>query len=299
MAEALTGSAVPLLTGWYSKVPSRREMTDGSILAAEVDRHPDPICEAIRWHICEGELVQIIGRARGINRTEVDPVDVLVMTDAPLPLPLAGTINAADLTPAPAEMMLGVGGIAYENATHASHAYPGLWANRKAAESAFARATSGQMPSNPYRRVPIRECRHLDRVAYQRAGARMSRAVALFDPALIPDPAAALAEKLGPLAWATVPAPSAPYGAAPEVLGGYGNRLAPVGLFLASTTCAPVSELWTIRRAGLPLSEVMGLAGMVPAVAWQERIIPGRMHALRVAGPASLPPLQPGVQPHG
>jgi hypothetical protein len=127
----------------------------------------------------------------------------------------------------------------------------------------------------------------------------MSRAVALFDPALIPDPAAALAEKLGPLAWATVPAPSAPYGAAPEVLGGYGNRLAPVGLFLASTTCAPVSELWTIRRAGLPLSEVMGLAGMVPAVAWQERIIPGRMHALRVAGPASLPPLQPEVQPHG
>jgi hypothetical protein len=62
-----------------------------AILAAEVDRHPDPICEAVRWHICEGELVQIIGRARGINRTEADPVDVLVMTDAPLPLPLSET----------------------------------------------------------------------------------------------------------------------------------------------------------------------------------------------------------------
>jgi hypothetical protein len=100
--------------------------------------------------------VQIIGRARGINRTEADPVDVLVMTDAPLPLPLSETINAGDLAPVPAEMMLGVGGIAYENAIHASHAYPDLWASRKTAESAFARAASGQMPSNPYRRIPIR-----------------------------------------------------------------------------------------------------------------------------------------------
>jgi hypothetical protein len=109
----------------------------------------------------------------------------------------------------------------------------------------------------------------------------MSRAAALFDPALIPDPAAALAEKLGALAWATVPPPSDPYGAAPEVLGGYGNRLAPVGLFLASTTCAPVSGLWTITWPGLPPSEMMELAGMVPAVARQEQIIPRRRHALR------------------
>ncbi len=117
IAEALTGSAVPLLTGWYPKVATGREMANGDAVAAECDRHPDPICEAIRWQICEGELVQIIGRARGVNRTEADPVDVLVMTDAPLPLPLDSTVTADDLAPGPAELMLGMAGIAFESAT--------------------------------------------------------------------------------------------------------------------------------------------------------------------------------------
>jgi hypothetical protein len=261
-------------------------------------------------------LVQIIGRARGVNRTEADSVDVLVMTDAPLPLPLAETINAADLAPSPAEMMLGVGGIAYENAAHAATAYPDLWPNLEAAKKALMRCHSTQMGTFPYKYSSIRECPHLDRVDYQRAGARMPRAAAWFDPTLSPDPVAMLEEKLGPLAWATIretaaspderlipdpiavmadveklalrvklqPAPPPhPYGAALEVPGGYGNRLAPVGLFLTSTACAPVSGLWTIRWPGLPPSEVMELAGRVPALAWQAQIIPGPMPALRGA----------------
>ena len=167
-------------------------------------RHPDPICEAIRWHICEGELVQIIGRARGVNRTEADPVDVWVLTDAPLPLALDGTLIAADLAPCPGEMMLGVGGIAYENAAHASAAYPDLWATPEAAKKALSRSHGIQMGTFPYEKVPIRECPHLDRVDYQRAGARMSRATAWFDPSLVPDPAAALTAVLGPLAWCSL-----------------------------------------------------------------------------------------------
>jgi len=151
----------------------------------------------------------------------------------------------------------------------------------------------------------------------------MPRAAAWFDPALISDPLAMLEEKLGPLAWATIheavaspdeqlipdPAviaamadveklalrvklqaapPPQPYGAASEVPGGYCDWLAPIELFLASTTCAPVSGLWTIRRPGLPPSDAMELAGMMPAGAWQAQIIPGQRHALRESG---LPPL--------
>jgi hypothetical protein len=177
------------------------------------------------------------------------------------------------------------------------------------------------MGTFPYKRVPIRECRHLDRIDYQRAGARMSPAVALIDPALIPDPAAALAEKLGPLAWATVPNPAAsaavadieklakraklqagrllpdPHGAAPEVVSGYGNRLASVVLFPASKTCASVSGVWMIKQPGLPRIEMMEMTGMVPTAAWPEPLIPAPVHALEVAGLAS--PLEPGVQTHG
>ena len=53
IAEALTGSAAPLLTGWYPKIATSREMANGAAVAAECDRHPDPICEALRWQICE------------------------------------------------------------------------------------------------------------------------------------------------------------------------------------------------------------------------------------------------------
>ncbi len=37
--------------------------------------------------------MQIIGRARGVNRTKDNPVDVLVMTNAPLPIPVERLIS--------------------------------------------------------------------------------------------------------------------------------------------------------------------------------------------------------------
>ena len=140
LAEALTGAAVPLLSGWYQRAEAMREMTGPQMLAAEADRHPDLIAEAIRWQICEGELLQIIGRGRGVNRREkVTPLDVLVLTDVALPLPIAETLVAADLAPGPAELMLAAGGIAFENARHAAQAYPALWPSHEAVRKALRR----------------------------------------------------------------------------------------------------------------------------------------------------------------
>ena len=130
LAEALTGAAVDPLPGWYPRVVVSREMADGGAIEAEADRHPDPIAEAIRWQICEGELLQIIGRARGVNRTAADPVDVLVLCDVPLPVPVDGTLSASDLAPSPAELMLAAGGIEFENSADAAAAYPKLWLRR-------------------------------------------------------------------------------------------------------------------------------------------------------------------------
>ena len=31
------------------------------------DRHPDPLVEELRHHICEGGLIQALGRGRGVN----------------------------------------------------------------------------------------------------------------------------------------------------------------------------------------------------------------------------------------
>jgi putative DNA primase/helicase len=69
-AEAITGIAIDPLPGYYEKAPAWREMADGTFHPAEATRHPDPIAEAVRWHIAVGELIQILGRPRGVNEQD-------------------------------------------------------------------------------------------------------------------------------------------------------------------------------------------------------------------------------------
>ena len=40
------------------------------------DCHPDEFTEYIRWLICEGELLQGLGRMRAVNRDADTPVDI-------------------------------------------------------------------------------------------------------------------------------------------------------------------------------------------------------------------------------
>lgn len=211
LAEALSGSHVPLLDGWYQRVDAIRETVAGAELA-EADRHPDPLAEAIRWQIAEGELLQIVGRGRGVNRTAADPLDVLVMCDVPLPLPVAETMPAAALDPTLPARMLAEGGVVFDTAAHAARAYPGLLGNAEAARKRFQREQSGTFP---YKGLLLGECPALVRVAYQLAGERQRPAVAMLDPLVVSDPEAWLADRIGPLAWCWVgddPPPTDPPG---------------------------------------------------------------------------------------
>ena len=201
IAEALTGRATAAPMAWYERADAVREMADGSTVPAEADRHTDPVAELVRWQIAEGEVVQIIGRPRGVNRTAADPVDVLVLTDVPLPMPLAGTLHAAELEPGTVDHMLAAGGVAFGCPRHASAAYPLLWGTENAAMAAFKRE---KLESNPYRESSIRERLQLPRVAYQPAGQGKRKVEALFDPLLCPDPAEFLTERIGKLAWCRV-----------------------------------------------------------------------------------------------
>lgn len=203
LAAALTGIEPPALPAWYPITPKARETIDGAPMAAEADAHPDPVCEAIRWEICEGELVQIIGRGRGVNRKADRPLDVLVMTDCPLPLPIHEAIGHADLEPNLADRMLGETGFAFTTPRHAAAACPSIWATWEAAKKALAReaAKGGQKGTNPYKYLYIGECPLLVRVDYQRAGERQSAAFAHFDPLMVADPEVTLTSLLGPLAW--------------------------------------------------------------------------------------------------
>jgi hypothetical protein len=243
MAEALSGSHVPLLAPWYHRADAMRETLDGAELG-EADRHPDPLAEAIRWAICEGELVQIIGRGRGVNRTAANPLDVLVLCDVPLPLPVAETMPAAALDPTLPERMLAEGGAVIEAPADAHRAYPRLFPTVEAAKKRFQRDRLGTFP---YEGSLIGECpQALRRMDYQRAGPGQRAAVAWFDPLVVPDPEEWLADRLGPLAWcrAADPPPADP----PEaelvpVVPGCVPELPPEVIRTPPTTAPPPIEL--------------------------------------------------------
>ena len=197
-AEALTGAAVSPVTGWYPGTCVSRQMTDGSNLEAVADRHPDAVAEAIRRTICEGELAQIIGRPRGANRTEFDRVDMLVLTNVPLSIPIDATVRIDDLNPTPGDLMLAAGGIAFTNSTDAATAYRDLWPSPAAAKMDRNRARS---VTNPYNSYIYGNVTHLLRWNYQLPGAGKRPAEAWIDVSMHPDPAAALTAKLGQMAW--------------------------------------------------------------------------------------------------
>jgi len=88
IAGALTGRALEPMEGWYPAATVTLSAADGSSCTVEADRHPDALSEAIRWSTCEAELMQAIGRGRGVNRNELKPLDIVILGNVPLPFEL-------------------------------------------------------------------------------------------------------------------------------------------------------------------------------------------------------------------
>ena len=67
--------------------------------------HVDPTAEAIRWSICEAELIQAMGRGRGVNRTAEKPLQIDLLTDVVLPVTVSELIGWRDLRPTRRDLM--------------------------------------------------------------------------------------------------------------------------------------------------------------------------------------------------
>jgi hypothetical protein len=87
MAGALSGRAAQTVADdWYPAEIVQLRAKDGSVASVEADRHPDPLAESIRAFITEGELIQgPVGRPRGLNRDAENPVEVVLLTNVPVP----------------------------------------------------------------------------------------------------------------------------------------------------------------------------------------------------------------------
>ncbi|KIL99555.1 DNA primase/helicase phage-associated [Paramagnetospirillum magnetotacticum MS-1] len=58
----------------------------GSGRPMTADYHPDADAEAIRWQITDAPLIQAEARARSVRRTAANPVEIVIMTNVPLPI---------------------------------------------------------------------------------------------------------------------------------------------------------------------------------------------------------------------
>ena len=189
MAGALSGAAPVALDDWYQRGDACRLKRDGDRVVRvldEADRHPDERCERIRRRICAGELIQALGRGRGVRREAHDPVEILVLGDTPLPLPVDEFLPDAATNAVATDLMLAEGGIAFDSGVSAARAYPQLWRTSEAAERAIHRQGH----------LTLAE----DAIVLQRRGPKLHVERAWFDHSRIADPPAAIEEMVGPLA---------------------------------------------------------------------------------------------------
>jgi putative DNA primase/helicase len=193
MAAILTGRAIPRVEGWYPTQATTLTAADGSARTVDADRHPDAMAEAVRAAVVEAELVQAIGRGRGVRRTAADPLTVYVLGNSPLPVPLA---SISDWQPVDCDRAM----LADHGAVLASDddAAVVVGKTRNAVKAARQR-----LESRPYRSFLYGHDSNLpDGLAsadYQRAGAGRSESRMIYDPSRIPDPQAWLEAKFGPL----------------------------------------------------------------------------------------------------
>jgi hypothetical protein len=194
-AGALTGAeptkAAP--TGnWYDRATRGIRLANGTGIGVEADEHPDPHAEAVRWQICEAELMQALGRARGVNRTAETPLDVCILTDVVLPVTVDEVVPWQE--PSPTVEML-VEGIALTSPGDMAAAWPGVWATARAAKWALEKARDV---------FPMDKTLSIEKTSlallYTTAATRFRRAAAFFDPRIVPNPRAWLEERLGVLA---------------------------------------------------------------------------------------------------
>jgi putative DNA primase/helicase len=232
-AEPVLAETTPNLSTWYQKVIRSIRLRDGSSHPVEVDQHPDQMAEAVRWQICEGELIQAIGRARGVNRTATTPVTISVVADVVLPIDVSEVRTWAKPSRA---VEMAAAGVMLFSPTDMAHCFPEVFGSVET-----AKRVAGDGPGMTRAAGFLTEVRvnfleeiiprvltftslfkgfdlHLDcfyhktlfkgfdphlwpitLVQYLPAGSGQRPRLALFNSALVPHPQAWLEPRLGPL----------------------------------------------------------------------------------------------------
>ena len=240
LATALTGRVSapnPDRAGWWYPMVERRIRLAGDRTAPlTMEEHADPTAEAVRWSICEGELIQAMGRGRGINRTADTVLEIDLLSDVVLPVTVNALVPWSEIKPARRDLMA-LSGIVLENAADMATCFPELWPSAEAARQDRSRSVTNCY----YRDLYNSQMSHSSaEVTYRPAGAGHRARIARVDLARIPDPEAWLTNRLGPLALCDIAAPPAGQAADEARIDALASRLA-----------ASMQAVLTMRRAAL------------------------------------------------
>lgn len=143
--------------GGYRRMLMGLNMRSGPVRGVRVAAHTDDRAEVLRAAICDDEMIQAIGRGRGVNRTAENPLELHVLADVALPL-VHDRLSCWEFeVPDVVQRML-LAGIAVDSPDHATKLYPQLFGNAEAAKKTFQRGGfKGQTPiRNPYREMSLK-----------------------------------------------------------------------------------------------------------------------------------------------
>ena len=202
MAAALTGK--PVVAGNMIERGRAIRLKSGAEHVLKGRVYETPEAELVRQAVAETAVVQAVGRARGVNRTEGNPVEAfLILHDTTTPLPVDAVAEFTSIEPNAVDEMISRG-LVPQYGADAAKLYPDLFPTAAAARQAFSRAhldvERGVISvTSPYREIFIRAC-HTVRVRYRPQGRGQHARLALVDPSKVPDARAALEAVLGTLA---------------------------------------------------------------------------------------------------
>jgi len=152
----------------------------------------DELAEAVRAAIAEAELLQAIGRVRGVNRTADNPVEVVLLGNVPVPGLVLNSVHPW-LAPSVDDEILARHGVEIEGAADAATA-SGLTLRQ-------VKDRRERLAALPYKSTLYENAANLRQATYQRNGPGHRRRWVRWDPRRVPDIRAWLEERLGTLAY--------------------------------------------------------------------------------------------------
>lgn len=148
------------VTGGYRKAQAGVRMRDGTGRTVSAMVHEHPRAELLRAAICDDELVQAIGRGRGINRDASNPLTVHVLADVALPLVHDRVLPWELVKPDLMQRML-LAGVAVDSPGDACRLHPTMFSGTEQAKKALQRLFGGQTPMyDPYREMSPKSARY-------------------------------------------------------------------------------------------------------------------------------------------